>query len=124
MRSVVRNLNRNLVTAVAARNATRAETDDDGARDDQAVDEVPAEFLLLEDAPEGVERGRERPGSRLGRLDLAGRFEGAEHHPVEGEGDDEGDQERGRLGGEPPRPPHPHPYRIHSSSPLRRRIRR
>ncbi len=44
--------------------------DDDRARHQQAVEEVAAEVLLLEDPAERVERGCERPGAGLGGLDL------------------------------------------------------
>ncbi|CAM5649293.1 hypothetical protein SALBM311S_07618 [Streptomyces alboniger] len=101
MISRVVRLKRKRVTAVAARNATSAERMTTSAAHQQAVEEVAAEVLLFEDPAERVERGRERPGAGVGGLDLPGRLEGGEHHPVQREGDRDGDQEGGGLGGQP-----------------------
>jgi hypothetical protein len=44
---------------------------DDTARHHKAVDEIPAEVLLPEHTPEGVQRGRRGPRPRLARLDVS-----------------------------------------------------
>ncbi len=68
---------------------------------DPATKAVPSQngriLLLPEDAPEGIQGGRKRPRPAADLISPPVLKPRSEHHPVEGEGDDHRDQQRGRL---------------------------